>query len=87
MREIGTQKSLEYNEFTFKKIEGGCTLGDGIPKKGNTQSHMHEISEKKTAYNEGRLYRTAFETYIYHNSNNNSNINKKATPFRITIWS
>ncbi len=47
---------LEYNEFAYKKTKDHRKLEHRLQKKAMFQSHMHEITDKKTAYNEGWLY-------------------------------
>jgi len=49
---------LAYNEFTYKKIYNHCKLEDRFQKKAIFQSHICKFADKKTAYNEGRLYST-----------------------------
>ncbi len=57
MREIGTPKNrLAYNKFAYKKTKDNCKLEDRSQKKAISGSHLLEIADKKTAYNEGRLY-------------------------------
>jgi len=47
---------LAYNEFAYKKTNDHCKLEDRFLKKAILQLHMLEFADKKTAYNEGRLY-------------------------------
>jgi len=46
---------LAYNEFEYIKTNNHCKLVDRFQKKAIFQSNMHEFTDKKTAYNEGRL--------------------------------
>jgi len=48
---------LAYNEFTYKKTNDHCKLEERFQKKAIFQSHIWEFADKKTAYNEGRLYK------------------------------
>jgi len=58
MREIGTPKiyRLAYNEFAYKKTKDYCKLEDWFQKKGHFSIAKRKITDKKTAYNEVRLY-------------------------------
>ncbi len=47
---------LAYNEFAYRKTNDHCKLEIRFQKKAIFQSHIHEFTGKKTAYNEGRLY-------------------------------
>ncbi len=47
---------LAYNEFAYKKIYNHCKLEDRFQKKAIFQSNIRKFADKKTAYNEGRLY-------------------------------
>jgi hypothetical protein len=47
---------LAYNKFTYKKTKVDCKLEDRFYKKHHSQSHIREFADKKTAYNEVRLY-------------------------------
>jgi hypothetical protein len=47
---------LLYNEFAYKKPKDTHKLGERFLKKANFKSHICEIADKKTTYNEGRLY-------------------------------
>ena len=54
---LGLQKSrLAYNEFTFEKANNDCKLEDRFQNKAISQSDICKIADKKTAYNDGRLY-------------------------------
>ncbi len=46
---------VPYNEFVYKKTKDTNNLGDMFLKKGEFQSHICEISDKKAAYNEVHL--------------------------------
>ncbi len=47
---------LTYNEFAYKKTYDHCKLEDRFQKKAIFQSNIRKFADKKTAYNEGRLY-------------------------------
>ncbi len=47
---------LAYNEFEYKKTINHCKLEDRFQKKAIFQLHTCKFADKKTAYNEGRLY-------------------------------
>jgi len=55
-RDRDSKNGLAYNEFAYKKNKDDCILEDRFQKEGHSGSHIHEIEDKKTAYNEGRLY-------------------------------
>ncbi len=44
------------NRLAYKNTKDDCKLEDRFQKKAISGSHIHEIADKKTAYNEGRLY-------------------------------
>ena len=57
MREIGTEKMCSHitnSHIKIPSITGNSRIGSR--KMANSQSHICEIADKKTAYNEGRLY-------------------------------
>ena len=47
---------LTYNEFAYKKTKDDYKLANRFQKMANSQSHVREFKEKKTAYNEGQVY-------------------------------
>jgi len=55
-RDRDSKNMLEYNEFAYKKTNDHCKLEDRFQKKAIFQSHIRKFPDKKTAYNEGRLY-------------------------------
>ena len=55
-RDRDRKNVLAYNEFADKKTRDDCKLEDRSRKMTNSQSHIREIADKKTTYNEGRLY-------------------------------
>jgi len=57
MREIGTPKICSHKMNShIKKTNEHCKLEDRFQKKAIFQSHICKFADKKTAYNEGRLY-------------------------------
>jgi hypothetical protein len=50
-RDRDFKNRLAYNKFAYKKTKDDCKLDDRFQKKGHFW-----IADKKTAYNEGRLY-------------------------------
>jgi len=44
------------NRLAYKKTKDDCKLEDRFQKKAISGSHLCEIADKKTAYNEGSLY-------------------------------
>ncbi len=44
------------NEFPYKNTEYESKLEDRLQKKDNSKYQICEIADKKTAYNEIRLY-------------------------------
>jgi len=57
MREIGTQKiGLHVMNLHIKRPRITVNLRIGSRKMAISQSHIREIADKKTAYNEGSLY-------------------------------
>jgi len=52
---------LTYDEFTYKKTNNHCKLEDKFQKKAIFQLHIREFADKKTAYNEDRLYNKNFK--------------------------
>jgi hypothetical protein len=55
-RDRDSKNMLAYNEFAYKKIYNHCKLEDSFQKKAIFQSHIGKFADKKTAFNEGRLY-------------------------------
>jgi len=55
-RDRDSKNRLAYNEFAYKKTKDDCKLEDRFQKKAISGSHIRKIADKKTAYNEGRLY-------------------------------
>jgi len=56
-RDRDSKNMLAYNEFAYKKINNHCNLEDRFQKKGHFSiAYIRELADKKTAYNEGRLY-------------------------------
>jgi len=55
-RDRDSKKMLANNEFAYKKTNDHCKLEDRFQKKAIFHSHTREFADKKTAYNEGRLY-------------------------------
>jgi len=49
-----SKNRLAYNEFAYKKTKDYCKLEDRFQKKVFSGSHILEITDKKTAYKEGR---------------------------------
>ena len=47
---------LAYNEFEYKKTKDDCKSEDRFQKNGQFSVANTQIADKKTAYNEGRLY-------------------------------
>jgi len=60
MREIGTPKigSHIMNSHVKRPSKDDCKLEDRFQKKAISRSHIREIADKKTAYNEGHLHCT-----------------------------
>jgi hypothetical protein len=57
MREIGTPKiGSHIMNLHLKKTKDYHKLEDRFQKKAIFQLHICKIADKKTAYNEGRLY-------------------------------
>jgi hypothetical protein len=57
MREIGTPKiGSDIMNSHIKRPRNTINWRIGSGKKAIFQSHIHEIADKKTAYNKGRLY-------------------------------
>ena len=57
MREIGTEKICSHiTNSHIKRSRMTVDYRIGSRKMANSQSHIREIADKKTAYNEGRLY-------------------------------
>jgi hypothetical protein len=47
---------LAYKEFANKKTTDDYKIGERYLKKANFNTHIRKIADKKTAYNEVRLY-------------------------------
>jgi len=67
-RDRDSKNRLVYNEFAYKRPNITINLRIGSRKKAIFQLHIHEIADKKTACNEGRLYlkklkKTLLSTY------------------------
>lgn len=60
MLQIGTRNEITHTctEFTSKKITDDFEL-EALDKV-NSQLHLFDIADKKTEYNDGRLYSLAF---------------------------
>jgi len=56
VRDRDPKNRLKYNEFAYKKTKDDCELEDRFQKKAISGTHIREIADEKTAYNEGRLY-------------------------------
>ncbi len=64
MRKIGTAKiGLHIRNSHIKRPTITAKIEDRFLKKAIFQSHIREIADKKTAYNEGRLYCLKSEMY------------------------
>ncbi len=55
-RDRDSKNWFAYNEFAYKKTKDDCKLDDRFQKKAISGLHIREIADKKTAYDEGRLY-------------------------------
>jgi hypothetical protein len=55
-RDRDSKNRLANNEFAYKKTKDYCKLEDRFQKKVISGSHIREIADKKTVYNEGCLY-------------------------------
>jgi len=51
-----SKNRLEYNEFAYKKTKDDGKLEDRFQKKAISGSNILKIADKKTAFDEGRLY-------------------------------
>jgi len=54
-RDSDFKNRLKYYEFAYIKTKDYCKLEDRFQKKAIFQLHIHEIADKKSAYNEGCL--------------------------------
>ncbi len=61
VRDRDQKIKLAYNEFAYKKTKYTHKLVDRFLKKANFQSHICEITNKKTAYDKGRQYIFRYE--------------------------
>jgi len=55
-RDRDPKNRLVCNEFEYKKTKDDCKLEDRFQKKAISGLNIHKIEDKKTAYNEGRLF-------------------------------
>jgi len=55
-RDRDSKNRLAYNKFECKKTKDHCKLEDRFQKQTICGSHICKIADKKTAYNQGRLY-------------------------------
>jgi hypothetical protein len=59
-RDRDSKNRLAYNEFAYKKTKDDCKLEVRFQKKAISGLHILKIADKKTAYNEGCLYKFRF---------------------------
>jgi len=59
-RDTDSKNRLAYNEFEYKKTKDYWKSEERFQKKAIFQLHIRKIVDKKTAYNEGRLYLVSY---------------------------